>query len=212
MAPIVKLIVLGATGGTGRQVVTQALEAGHEVTVLARDRSKVNIQHDRLRVVEGDVENNAALSAAMSGQDAVISALGRGMSFASKSLMERAVPGILVTMQAQGVKRLMFTSAMGVGESYRGSPLPAKIFFRTLLRGIYADKAIGEEMIRNSRLEWTIVQPGRLTDGPLTKAYRVSERVPMSGMAVISRADTAHFLVERVGDRSTINKTLIVAN
>ena len=212
MAPIVKLLVLGATGGTGRQVVTQALDAGHDVTVLARDRSKVNIQHDRLRVVDGDVKNNAALAAAMGGQDAVVSALGRGMSFASESLIEQAVPGILGTMQSQGVKRLMFTSAMGVGESYSGSPLLAKIFFRTLLRGIYADKAIGEQMIRNSRLEWTIAQPGRLTDGPLTKAYRVSERVPISGMASVSRADTAHFIVNRIGDETTFGKTLVVAN
>ena len=211
MAPIVKLLVLGATGGTGRQVVTQALDAGHDVTVLARDRSKVTIQHDRLRVLEGDVENNAALSAAVGGQDAVISALGRGMSFASKGLIEHVVPGMLSAMQTQGVRRLMFTSAMGVGESYRGSPLLAKIFFRTLLRGIYADKAIGEQMIRNSRLEWTIVQPGKLTDGPLTKAYRVSERVPKSGMAAISRADTAHFIVHRINDQSTYRKTLILA-
>ena len=212
MTPIVKLLILGATGGTGRQVVTQALEAGHDVTVLARDRSKVDVQHDRLRVVQGDVKNNAALSEAMHGRDAVVSAIGRGLSFSSQGLIEHSVPGILVTMQAHGVKRLMFTSALGVGESYRDAPLLAKIFFSTLLRGIYADKAIGEQMIRDSRLEWTIVQPAQLTDGPLTKAYRVGERLTLSGKPAISRADTAHFMLERLTDYSTIGKTFVLAN
>lgn len=207
-----KLLILGATGKTGRQLVTQALEKGHDVTILARDRSKVGIQHERLHVVEGDVANNAALGEAMRGRDAVISALGRGMSFKSENLIERSVPGILAAMQTNGIRRLMFTSAMGVGDSYREAPLIAKIFFRTLLRGIYADKAIGEQMIRNSPLEWTIVQPVQLTDGPLTKNYRVAESLPLSGQPQISRADTAHFILDRLHVASTFGKTLILAN
>ena len=207
-----KLLILGATGKTGRHVVTQALEAGHDVTILARDRSKADFKHERLRVVDGDVRDNAALGGAMPGQDAVISAIGRGMSFKSENLIEQSVPGILATMQAHRVKRLMFTSAMGVGDSYREAPVMAKIFFRTLLRGIYADKAIGDQMIRNSALDWTIVQPVQLNDGPLTKKYRVGQSLPMSGMPQISRADTAHFILDRLNDASTIGKTLILAD
>jgi len=208
----VKLLILGATGRLGRQLVTQALEKGHDVTILARDRSKVDLQHERLRVVEGDAKNTAALSDAMRGQDAVISALGRGLSFNSEHLMEQSVPGILATMQTHGIRRLMFTSAMGVGETYRDAPVMPKIFFRTLLRGIYTDKAIGERMIRNSALEWTIVQPVQLNDRPLTKNYRAGESVPVSGMPQISRADTAHFILDRLHDPSTIGKTLILAD
>jgi len=208
----VKLLILGATGKTGRHLVTQALEKGHDVTILARDRSRVDTQHERLRVVEGDVTNHAALGDAMRGQDAVISALGRGMSFKSESLIERSVPGILAAMQTHGIRRLMFTSAMGVGDSYREAPLLAKIFFRTLLRGIYADKAIGEQMIRNSPLEWTIVQPVQLNDGPLTKNYRVAESLPLSGTPQISRADTAHFILDRLHVPSTFGQTLILAD
>jgi putative NADH-flavin reductase len=208
----VKLLILGATGRLGRQLVTQALAKGHDITILARDRSKVDLQHERLRVVEGDAKNTAALSDAMRGQDAVISALGRGLSFKSEHLMEQSVPGILATMQANGIRRLMFTSAMGVGDSYRDAPMMPKIFFRTLLRGIYADKAIGERMIRNSALEWTIVQPAHLNDRPLTKHYRAGERVPLSGMPQISRADTAHFILDRLHDPSTIRKALILAD
>ena len=207
-----KLLVLGGTGGTGRHVVSQGLEKGHAVTVLARESARVDIQHERLRIVEGDVTNNAALGKAMRGQDAVISAIGRGMSFRSENLIERSVPGILVTMQTHGIRRLMFTSAMGVGESYRDAPVMAKIFFRTLLRGIYADKAIGDQLVRNSRLDWTILHPVRLSDGPLTKKYRVAERLPLSGMPEVSRADTAHFIVDRLNDPTTFHKTLILAN
>jgi putative NADH-flavin reductase len=208
----VKLLVLGATGKTGRHVVTQALEAGHDVTILARDRAKADVRHERLRILDGDVKNNAALGEAMRGQDAVISALGRGLSFNSQHLIEQSVPVILGTMQTLGIKRLMFTSAMGVGESYRDAPVIPKIIFRTLLRGIYADKAIGEQMIRNSALDWTILHPVQLNDGPLTKTYRVGERLPLSGMPQISRADTAHFILDRLNDASTIGKTLVLAD
>jgi putative NADH-flavin reductase len=208
----VKLLVLGGTTGTGRHVATQALEKGHEVTVLARDRTKAGLEHPRLRFVDGDVRNTQVLGDAMRGQDAVISTIGRGRSFKSEDLIAQSVPGILATMPAHGIKRLMFTSAAGVGETYQDSPLMAKIFFRTLLRGIYADKAIGDHMIRNSKLEWTIVHPVQLTDGPLTKKYRVAEHLLLSGMPQVSRADTAHFIVDRLSDPTTFGKTLMLAN
>jgi putative NADH-flavin reductase len=207
-----KLLVLGGTGGTGRQVVDQALTAGHEVTVLARDRARVGVQDARLRVVDGEVKNIAVLTGAMRGQDAVISAIGRGKSFKSENLIAESVPAILAAMQSHDIKRLLFTSAIGVGDTFRDASLPMKIFARTLLRGIYADKIIGDDLIRKSGLDWTIVQPVGLTDGPLTKRYRVGEHLPLSGLATVSRADAAHFIVDRVGDQSTFNKTLIVAN
>ena len=207
-----KLLVLGGTGGTGRQIVTQALDAGHAVTVLARDRASVGVQHERLRVVDGDLKDLAALGDAMRGQDAVISAIGRGKSFKSENLIAESVPGIIATMQQNGIRRLIFTSALGVGDTYRDSPLVPRIFFRTLLRGVYADKLIGDQMIRNSTLDWTIVQPAVLTDGPLTRAYRVGEHLPLAGINKVSRADTAHFMVDRLDDRSTFGKTLILAD
>ena len=115
-------------------------------------------------------------------------------------------------LQTHGIKRLMFTSAMGVGDTYRDAPVMAKLFFRTLLRGIYADKAIGEKMVRNSPLEWTIAHPVQLNDGPLTKKYRAAESLPLSGMPKISRADTAHFILDRLHDPSTFRKTLVLAD
>ena len=207
-----KLLVFGGTGGTGRLIVAQALEAGHDVTVVARDRSRVTATHPRLQVAIGDTTASAeSLVEPIRGQDAVISAIGRGYSFKSEHLIARSVPGIIAAMTMAGVARLVFTSAIGVGDSFAGSPLAAKLFFVTLLRGIYADKLVGDRLIRDSDLDWTIVQPSQLNDGPLTKNYRSGERLALSGMAQVSRADTAHFILDRITDPAAIRKTLVVS-
>ena len=206
-----KLLVLGATGGTGKHIVRRALEAGHEVTVFVRDRSKTGPGHPRLRVIEGGLDDSRALSDAMRGHDAVISALGRGYSFKPERLMERSVPVIIGAMKSAGLRRLLFTSALGVGDSFGDAPLLARLFFLTLLRKIYADKLIGDRLIGSSDLEWTIVRPSRMTDGPLTGNYRSGERVVL-GTGTISRADVAHFLLQAANDPRTIRKTLLISN
>jgi putative NADH-flavin reductase len=204
-------LVLGATGGTGQQVLAQAIDAGYDVTALVRSPGKISRQHPQLRILEGEL-SPGDLAHAVRDQDAVVSALGRGKTFKSEHLIERTVPVILAAMQDAGVRRLMFTSAFGVGPTLAQSPLLPKIFFRTLLRDIYADKAIGDDLIRRSHLDWTIVQPVMLNDGPLTRRYRSGERLALSGMPVISRANTAHFLLDRINDASTIGKTIVIAD
>ena len=207
-----KLLVLGGTGGTGSQLVTQALAAGHDVTVLARDRSRVTTQHPNLRVIEGSVESGGPLNEAMHGQDAVISAIGRGKTFKADNLMKRSVPAILNAMAQNGVRRLLLESALGVGDSYADSPILAKLFFRTLLRGIYADKLVADNMVRESDSDWTIVQPTVLTDGPLTRQYRAGEHLALTGMPSVSRADVAHYILGRVNDPETFGKTIVVSS
>jgi putative NADH-flavin reductase len=207
-----KMVVLGGTGGTGKQIVLQALQAGDEVTVLARDRAKCGADRAGLRVIVGDLEDATALAGVIRGHDVVISAIGRGYSFKSEQLIQRLVPGIVSAMHAARVRRLVFTSALGVGPSLAQSPLVAQLFFRTLLRGIYADKLIGDDLIRRSGLDWTIVQPSQMTDGPLTRTYRSGEQLALSGMPKVSRADVAHFLLNAAGNRAAIGKTLLVSN
>src|SRR4249920_173571 len=113
-----KVLVLGATGGTGQQVVTQALQQGHTVTALVRDPARVSVASDRLRVLTGSVtEDGPALAAAVRGQDVVISALGAGQSFKSRGVIAESVPRIVRAMGDAGVRRLVFTSAFGVHES-----------------------------------------------------------------------------------------------
>lgn len=207
-----KLLILGATGGTGQHLLDQALAAGHDVTVLARDRRKLKTENARFRVVEGSVTDGTVLNDAARGQDAVLSAIGRGHSFRPEALIERSVPNILAAMQANGVRRLVFTSAFGVGDAIRDLPLLPALFGRTLLRGIYADKAIGEALIRGSAVDWTIVQPAGLTNGPLTGSYRAAERLELRGIPTVSRADVAHCILQQLGKPGSIRKTLLVAN
>jgi len=207
-----KLLVLGATGGIGRQVVSQALDAGHQVTAFVRHPDKMGIRHERLTLTIGDVTaGGSALSSAVRGQDAVISALGRGNSFKADGLMQRAVPSIISAMQTNHVRRLIFVSAMGVGDTSRDAPVMPRIFHRLLLRGIFADKRAAEDIIRRSDLDWTIVHPTGLTYGPLTGTYRIGEHLTMRGFPTISRADTAHFILRQVDDGS-MRKVVIVSS
>lgn len=207
-----RLLILGATGGTGQQVLVQALEAGHEVTAFARSAATIPVQHALLRRVTGSVtDEGSALADAVRGQDAVISALGRGMSFKSAGLIQRCVPPILAAMQHHGVRRLIFTSAIGVGDTIRDVPLFPRIIFRSLLSDIYADKAVGEDLIRRSDLDWTIVQPSQLTNGPLTRKYRVGEHLQLRGIPNISRADAAHFILTQLDDAAYIGKVALAS-
>jgi putative NADH-flavin reductase len=207
-----KLLILGGTRGIGHHVVTQALQAGHEVTVFARTADKIPVQDHRLHLVAGTVTDGSRLSQAVRGQDVVISALGQGMSLKADSLIQRSVPVILSAMQVQRVRRLIFTSALGVGDSIADAPLFSRMMVRFLLKDIYADKIVGEALIRRSDLDWTLVQPPQLTNGPLTRKYRVGEHLRLRGIPRISRADVAHFILTQLDDTTYVGKVALIAH
>jgi putative NADH-flavin reductase len=207
-----KVLVIGATGPLGRQVLTQALEKGHVLTAFVRNPDSLSAASERLRVVKGDVtRDDAALRDAMAGQDAVISTLGVGKSFKPGGLIAEGVPRILSAMEEKGVSRLIFVSAFGVGETYRDAPLIPRVFIRLLLRDIYRDKVAGEELIRRSGLDWTIVYPSGLTDAPASGAYRVGERLALRGLPTISRSDVAAFLVKQIEDPTHLKKGVLIS-
>lgn len=208
-----RLLVLGASGPTGRQVVTQALQRGHEVTALVRSPGRLAITHARLRLVTGALpDDTRALSEAMRDQAAVISALGAGRSLKPNGLIARSMPLIVQAMVAAGVRRLVFTSAYGVGETIRDLPPVPRILIRLFLKEIYADKAAGEEILRRSSLEWTLVYPVTLANGPRTGRYRVGERLSLSGLPRISRGDLADCLLSLVENRTDLRKGLLVSS
>jgi putative NADH-flavin reductase len=208
-----KLVIFGATGGTGQQLVAQALQQGHDVTAFVRSPRKLTNSDDRLRVATGDVTTDVnAIASALAGQDAAISALGRGRSLTSDHLISRSMRTIVPAMERQGVRRLIVVSAFGVGETRRdGSPLQ-RMMFRLLLRDLYADKAASEEYLRGASLDWTLVKPTMLTDGPLTRTYRVGERLQLRGLPKISRADVAHFVLTQVADATYSGKTAVISS
>lgn len=208
-----RVLVLGATGPTGRQVVTQALEQGHEVTAFVRNPKRLPITHDRLRILTGDVlDDNQTLPAGVRGHDAVISALGVGLSFKSRDLIARAMPRLIAAMESQRVSRLIFTSAFGVGATSVDVPPLPRVMMRLLLRDVYADKEAGEEVLRRSRLDWTLVYPAALTHGSRTGRYRVGERLRLHGVPRVSRADLAAFLLAQIEDRTYIRKGVLISS
>ncbi len=208
-----KVLVLGATGGTGRQLLAQARERGHDVTVLVRHAERFGADAQGLRVLTGDVTSDRqALAAAVHNQDAAISALGVGKALRSGGLIARAVPAILHAMQAQGVRRLVFTSAYGVGETWRDVPIVPRILMRLLFQDLYSDKRVGDDLIQRSDLDWTLVYPTTLTNGPRTGRYQVGERLALRGVPKISRADLADFLLSQLDDRRFTRKGVLISN
>src|SRR5262245_5430048 len=167
--------------------------------------------HPRLAVASGDATDSRALERALSGQHAVLSALGAGNSLRSE-IASHAVQALIPAMQAQRVRRIIYLSAFGVGETYEQASLLQRVFFRTLLRQIFADKAKADSMLRASALDWTLVYPTVLTNGPRTGSNRVGERLPMEGMAKISRADVAGFMLAQVSSGDWLRRTVVISS
>ena len=203
--------MLGATGATGQKVVSRALHDGHDVTLLVRDPQRLPDSFRRLRVQTGSATDESALGRAVAGQDAVISTLGVGKSFNPRGLIAGSVPAIIRAMTLHQVRRLIFMSAYGVGSTIQDVPFVPKLFMRTLLRDVYADKAAGDSMLRDSDLEWTLVHPVTLTNSEATGKYRVGERLALRGFPAISRADVADFLVKQIDDRSYVRAGVLVS-
>jgi putative NADH-flavin reductase len=209
----VRLLVLGATGGTGREVVAQALQQGHDVTAFVRDPRKMTVTDGRLGVVVGSTtEGEAAVARAVRGQDVVVSALGRRRSFRSSDLIARSMRAIVPAMESQGVRRLIVVSAYGVGDSGRDAPLLPRLMYRLLLRDIFADKKAAEDYLRQSGLDWTLVYPVALTNGPRTGRYRVGERLDLRGILPrISRADVADFILTQLASADYRRKVAVIS-
>jgi putative NADH-flavin reductase len=208
-----KILVLGATGGTGQEIVAQAVQQGHEVTVLVRRPEQATGLPARLRVLGGNVtDDSEALTEAVRGQEVVISTLGVGKTLRSGGLIARSVPLIMRAMGRQGIRRLIFTSAYGVGATWKDVPILPRILMGLLFRDLYTDKAIGEEALRRSELDCTLVYPVTLTNGPRTGRYRVGERLRLHGLPTISRADVADFILTQVEDPKYLRKGVLISS
>ncbi len=201
-----KIVVFGATGAVGRELVTQGLEIGHAVTAFVRDRSKLTICQTNLDIIEGDVLDSAAVDRAVAGQDAVLVALGAGSKGQVRSAGTRSV---VQSMQKSDVRRLICLSTLGVGDS-RGNLnfLWKYVMFGMLLRAAYADHVSQEEHVIHSGLNWTIVRPAAFTDGERTGDYRHGFPATESGLKLkVSRADVADFMLAQLADSRYVHKT-----
>ncbi|MFF7792862.1 NAD(P)H-binding protein [Streptomyces sp. NPDC007991] len=207
-----KLLILGATGPTGRHVVDLAIEGGDTVTVLARRPEALDDLAGQVDIVAGDATSHHDVAKAMTGQDVVISALGRSTSVRADDLFTRAAAAVIGAAKEKGVSRLVWLSSFGVGDTYRSASPAQKAMYRTLLRNIYANKEVSEKEIRSSGLDWTLVYPTMLTKGPAKGTYRVGERLPMKGNPTISRADVADFLYKAAHNPEWIHRDAVITD
>jgi uncharacterized protein YbjT (DUF2867 family) len=185
------LVVFGATGATGKLVVEQALAAGHYVTALVRSPRKLTITHPNLRVVTGDATDVAAVTRAMEGADAVITTIGAPKG----PVVADSTRAILAGARQQGVKRVVMLSSFAV-ERDRLKPF-TKFMTGVAMGAVIKDKAIGEEALRASDRDWTIVYATLLTNGPATRSVSIVPQATKIGMSQnIPRADVAAWLLD----------------
>ena len=201
-----RIALFGATGGTGRRILTQALESGHEVTALARDPTKLP-SPPGVSILAGDVLDQDATSRCVGGSEAVICVLGSGVG--SAPVEARGTQRILDAMHRLRVRRLIAVTSMGVGDSREQVSVEFQNAMDTVLQPIIAAKTEQERLIQESGLDWTIVRPGGLSDGPRTGNYRSStERTLMAGL--ISRADVAEFVLRQLTDATHLHQCVAV--
>ena len=199
-----RLLIIGATGGTGLQVTRQAVEGGHNVTAFVRSPQKLGSLRQRVAVREGDPRRVADLRDVLPGHDAVISTLGPA-GVGPTTILRAAAESTVAAMQAARVRRLLVVSAAVLFDDLG---LAGKILRHTLLRNIADDSIEMERIVVASALDWTIARPPRLTNGPRTGRYDVENgHLPgRSAFAAISRADVAEFLVSEIQHNTHIHE------
>jgi uncharacterized protein YbjT (DUF2867 family) len=197
-----QVLIVGATGGTGRQLVQQALEHGHTVTAFVRKPKKLKIEHPNLRVVQGNVRDYASVESAMQGQSAVLSALGHKRLFYPTRILSEGTRNILRAMKTCHVPRFICESSLGVGSAVGRLGLLSTFLFVPLVLPFYFwDRVRQEKMIEESDVDWVIIRPGILTNHAATGSYRHGRNVGNFILGKrISRADVADFMLKQLTD------------
>jgi putative NADH-flavin reductase len=202
-----RILIFGATGGTGRELVRQALERGHTVTAFARDPAALD-KRDGLEGIAGDALDAAAVERAVAGHDAVISALGKPAANPG-SVRSAGTRNIIRAMERVGPRRLISQSTIGIADSRPLlPPLYRYLLVPTLLRRTFAEHERQETAVRSSQLDWTIVRAGALSDGERTGGYR--HGFPPSERSIefeISRADVANFTLDLLANGTYLRES-----
>jgi len=202
----VNILVIGSTGGTGRQIVVQGLDKGHLVTAFARKASKIKIKNERLKIVEGNVLDSDSLNEAIKGQDAVLCALGHKRWFYPTKILSNGTGNIINAMEKFNVKRFICETALGLGNSIFKMGLYYTLFvIPFILPFYYWDKRKQEAIIESSKLDWTIVRPGALNNRRGRGKYRHGMDIGNWFYTVrISRSDVAHFMISQLDEKGYI--------
>lgn len=210
-----KLTIFGASGATGTCLVNEALAAGYEVTAVVRDPARMRVPAgDRLLVLTADVLNPGSLIPAVTGADAVITAIGPHGT-APGTVRWDSTRSIVEAMRKAGARRLLVVSGSVVGdegESFYLRYLLKPVARRTFLRHVYADFLATEDEVHDAGLDWTIFRPPSLTDKPARGTYRTAIDRSLPHCFTITRADLAVSMIKALGDPATRHRHLCVAN
>ncbi len=203
------VLIFGASGATGKHLVKQALDQQHHVTAFVRNLAKLEIKHDNLKPVQGDVIDYNAVDNAIRGHDAVISALGADSPFKYDQVVVEGMANIIKAMEANNVERLIYLSTAGVKESRKDAGFAIRYIAPKVLRTEIAGHEAREKMIRQSHLKWTIIHAPTLTNGVQKKQYQSGENLKaISFLITLSRADVADFMLKQLTDNSYLCKTV----
>ncbi len=204
-----KIVVFGATGGAGRELVAQALTAGHEVTALARDPASVSLRHERLTVVQGDVRNADSVSRALAGQEGGVLSVGPRPGTPAGTLISDATRHVLEGMRQHGTRHLVYVSGLMVGEA-RGLSTLNRVglsLFRLINRSLYLDKVKAERLVFDSNLPWTIVRPPLFGEVPPRGHYRLGVDLDVKLVKMANR-DVAAALLAALTEPQYAQKAL----
>lgn len=202
-----KLIIFGATGGIGSQVIQQALAAGHDVTAVARRPAAIALQHEHLTVTQGDVLQADMLRETIAGKDAIISALG-ARDRAPTTIYSEGIANIIGAMQASDVRRILCISAGGLDPVVTWQRVIAKPILWLVFKNMYTDLVRMETTVKASDLDWTIIRPPALTNGPRTGKYHSITNNHLPHNFAISRADVADYLIGHLTEPSIFATTV----
>jgi putative NADH-flavin reductase len=210
----VRVLIIGASKGIGLETTRQALAAGHDVRALARSTVGIRNSDPKLQKFRGDALNRENVKTALIGVDVVVQTLGVGLGdlFQPVHLFSDATRVLIDAMTAQGVKRLICVTGFGAGDSRASISLLQRLPFQAVFGRAYADKSRQERLIRQSALDWTIVRPGVLTNGPRTGRFHILSEPSQWRNGMISRTDVADFLVRQIVDRTYLHKTPVLVS
>ncbi len=207
--------IFGSSGGTGLELLRQALDHGHTVIAVARRPQAIDLAHERLVVRRADVLDAASLPAVIAGSDTVMSALGTAASRAPTTVYSEGVANIVEAMRSADVRRFIGITAAPVIPRAQAGLAERLVVFPLLYRffgGAYRDMGRMEELLRASSAEWTVLRPPMLSDKPATGHYRRSLDGNVRGGRRITRADLAGAMLEMLDDRAVLRAAVGVAN
>jgi len=213
---VAKVLIIGASRGIGLETVKAGLDAGHSVRALARSARGISIGNPKLEKIAGDALEMATVKRALSGVDVVIQSLGVSpgpeVIFRPTRFFSKATRLLVTVMEQAHVKRLICVTGFGAGDSRGHGGFLYSLGFHLLLGRVYDDKDVQERIVRRNKLDWVIVRPVILTDGPKTNTYRALIDPRDWTCGFISRADVADFLVKQIDDNAFLRRTPVLTS